>query len=266
MKVAVIGCGKMGGGIAQRLAQDHEVFLFGRNREKTENFANEISAKYCLTAAAAISEAEIIFIAVKPQDLKKLAKGICPEFYPEQLLVSCLAGVTVKQLEACFPKIPVLRIMPNLSVILGEGVVGLVEAENLKPLFKEKATQLFSSLGSLHWVPESKIDAISSLTGSGPAFVSVMIESMIEAGIAMGIDSSLSKELVLELIGGTISTIKQTGKEPSQFKLEVASPGGTTIAGIIAMEERGVRAGIMHAFLSTYHRNLELSQENENRT
>lgn len=262
MKVTIIGCGKMGGGIAERLALNHEVFLYDRNRGKTQALANQIGAKSCSTASEAISKGEIIFLAVKPQDLETLTKAIHREFYSEQLIVSCLAGVTTEQLKDSFSEVPVLRIMPNLAVVYGEGVVGLAESDDLDPIFKEKATRLFSSLGSLHWVPESKIDAISSLTGSGPAFVSVMIESMIEAGVAMGIDSELAKQLVFQLLTGTISTIKLTGKQPSQLKLEVASPGGTTIAGLIAMEDEGVRAGIIHAFLATYHRNLELTQEN----
>lgn len=263
MKVCVIGCGKMGGGIAQRLAADHQLFLYDHSRKRSEELAGAIKATVCSTPSQAISQAEVVLLAVKPQDLEQLAKETHREFYAEQLVVSCLAGVTTQMLETYFSEIPVLRIMPNLSVIQGEGVVGLVDSEELEPSFKKKASSLFSNLGSLHWVPESKIDAISSLTGSGPAFVSVMISSMIEAGVAMGIDSELSKELVFQLVHGTISSLKDTGKHPDQFKLEVASPGGTTIAGLLTMEQEGVRAGIMNTFIATYNRNLELSEPEE---
>jgi pyrroline-5-carboxylate reductase len=263
MKVTVIGCGKMGGGIAERLAAENEIFLFDHNRDRTESLAKKIGAKRCETAAEAISKGEVVLLAVKPQDLERLAKEVHREFYSEQLLVSCLAGVSTELLETYFSEIPVLRIMPNLAVIHGEGVVGLVDTEELEESFKVKATKLFSRLGSLHWLPESKIDAISSLTGSGPAFVCLILESMIEAGVAMGIDSEQSQQLVFQLINGTISTLKATEKSPAQLKLEVCSPGGTSIAGLITMEEYGVRAGIINTFLSTYYRNLELSQKHD---
>lgn len=264
MKVCVIGCGKMGGGIAQRLASENELFLYDHSDKRAEELATSIQATACSTASQAISQSEVILLAVKPQDLEQLVKETHREFYAKQLVVSCLAGITTNMLESYFSEIPVLRIMPNLSVIQGEGVVGLVDSEELEPSFKEKANNLFSSLGSLHWVPESKIDAISSLTGSGPAFVSVMIASMIEAGVAMGIDSELSKELVFQLVSGTITSLKDTGKNPDQFKLEVASPGGTTISGLVTMEQEGVRSGIINTFIATYYRNLELSEEEEN--
>lgn len=263
MKVCLIGCGKMGGGIVRRLASENELFLFDHSQEKAEKLADELNAKACKSAAEAISRAEVVLIAVKPQDLADLAKEAHREFYDKQLVVSCLAGVTTHMLETLFAEIPVLRIMPNLPVVYGEGIVGLVESDNLEQNFKDKACRLFSNLGDLHWVPESKIDAISSLTGSGPAFVSVMIESMIDAGVAMGIDSEQSRELVLQLISGTVTSLKESGKSPAQFKLEVASPGGTSIAGIVAMEQEGVRAGIINTFIATYNRNLELSQQED---
>ncbi len=263
MNVCLIGCGKMGGGIAQRLASEHDLHLFDHTFEKAKKLAELIGGTACKTAAEAISKADVVLIAVKPQDLDRLAKEVHREFYSEQLVVSCLAGVTTHMLETLFAEIPVLRIMPNLPVLHGEGIVGLVETDELEDAMKEKATQLFSSLGDLHWVPESKIDAISALTGSGPAFVSVMIESMIDAGVAMGIDSEQSRELVLQLINGTVSTLKETGKSPAQLKLEVASPGGTSIAGLVTMENEGVRSGIINTFIATYYRNLELSEQGE---
>ncbi len=253
----------MGGGIVRRLASEHNLFLFDHNKERARHLASEIGGKAFQSAADAISKAEVILIAVKPQDIDQLAKETHREFYAEQLVVSCLAGVTTQTLETLFAEIPVLRIMPNLPVVHGEGIVGLVESDNLEQVFKEKANRLFSNLGDLHWVPESKIDAISALTGSGPAFVSVIIESMIEAGIAMGIDSEQSRKLVFQLISGTVASLKESGKPPAQFKLEVASPGGTSIAGLVAMEQEGVRAGILNTFITTYYRNLELSQQED---
>ncbi len=260
MKVTVIGCGKMGGGIAERLATEHQLFLFDHNHERTQAFADRIGAKNCPSAADAVADTEVIIIAVKPRNLKELATSLSSELPSNQLIVSCLAGTTIETLQSHFPNNPCLRTMPNLPVLYGEGVVGIADDENLSDTDKEKANQLLSCLGHLHWVPESKIDAISSLTGSGPAFISVLIESMIDAGVAMGLDSSLSKELAFQLLSGTLSTLKQSKKHPAEFKLEVASPGGTTITGLKTMEDLSIRSAMINTFLSTYEHNQRLSK------
>lgn len=264
MKVTVIGCGKMGGGIAERLAMGHKPSLFDNNKERTETFAKRIGAKNCLTTTDAIKNSEVIIIAVKPRSLEKLAKALSNDLTSNQLIVSCLAGTTVETLQSHFPNNPCLRIMPNLPVIYGVGVVGIVDKENLSSEYKEKVNHLFSSLGYLHWVPESKIDAISSLTGSGPAFISVIIESMIDAGVSMGLDSTLSKELALQLLSGTASTLEQSQKHPAEFKLEVASPGGTTITGLKTMEDLSLRSAMINTFLATYQHNQRLSNKKDN--
>ncbi len=263
MKVALLGCGKMGGGIAEKLSKTHELFLFDHHAEKTEALAIKIGAIRCKSAVEAVSKGEVIIIAVKPHDLDCLAKEIRSEMGGEKLIVSCLAGVNTKTLQEAFAKIPVLRIMPNLAVIFGEGVIGIADTAELSQSFKEKATQLFTPLGALHWVPETQIDAISSLTGSGPAFVSVIIEAMVDAGIAMGLECEKAKQLVFQLLSGTITILQETGKHPGALKWEVSSPGGTTIAGLRCLEDHGVRAGIINTFLATYQCNKELLREEE---
>lgn len=261
MKVTLMGCGKMGSGIAEKLALQHEVTLFDRHPQKTGALAKKIGAKVAKNAHEAVSKAEVIILAVKPQDLEGLAAEIHREIFDKQLVVSCLAGVTTATLQTYFAEIPVLRIMPNLAILHGQGVVGMVISEELPKEYQEKADKLFSNLGALHWVPETQIDALTALTGSGPAFVSVLIESMIDAGVAMGIEGEKAKELVFQLIKGVVALLEETGKHPAQLKSEVASPGGTTIAGLEVLEEYGVRAGMMQTFLATYYRSLELARE-----
>lgn len=261
MKIAVLGCGKMGGGIAERLAKEHELFLFDHNPEKTNALSKKMGGKSCKNAKEAVSKGEVIILAVKPKDFNELAKEIHREIYAEQLVISCLTGITTEALQEYFVEIPVLRIMPNLAVIFGEGVIGAADTGNLTKSYKEKANKLFSPLGEVHWIPETQIDAISSLTGSGPAFVSVFIEAMVDAGIAMGIDSEKAKQLVFQLMTGTVKVLKETGKHPGSLKWEVSSPGGTTIEGLRVLEDYGVRAGIINTFLATYRRNIEMTQD-----
>jgi pyrroline-5-carboxylate reductase len=261
MKISIIGCGKIGRGIAERLATDHTITLFDRNDERTRQFAKSIKVTYASNPTEAVSKAEIIILAVKPQDLNDIAKHIHREIYKDQLLVSVLAGTTTETLQDCFAEIPVLRIMPNIALRYGQGVIGLAENENLPKKLKEKAQLAFRNLGTLHWIPENKIDALTALTGSGPAFIFIIMESIIDAGIAMGFTAEESKKLAFQLFHGSLALLQETGKHPGELKWEVTSPAGTTIAGVKMMEDMGVRSAIINTFLATYDRSKQLSLE-----
>ena len=261
MKISIIGCGKMGGGIANRLTKDHELALFDHREEVSKNLAEQLSAKCCSSAAEAVSDGELIILAVKPQDLDDVAKQIHREIYKEQLLVSILAGVTTSTLQGYFSEIPILRMMPNLALLYGQGVIGLADDENLPQQMKQKAQEAFQSLGHLHWIPEKQMNALTALTGSGPAFLFVVLESIIEAGIAMGFSSTKAQELALQLFTGVTTTVQGSEKHPAELKWEVASPGGTTIVGLKALEDHGMRSGIINAFLASYQRAKEISKE-----
>lgn len=258
MKISFIGCGKMGGGIAERLAPDHDIALFDKRPEQSKALADKIGAICCTNASEAISHGELIILAVKPQDLERLAQSLHQEFNKEQLLVSVLAGVTTHTLQKSFPGTPILRIMPNLAVLHGQGVTGLADTENLPQVFKDKAQKAFSNLGSLYWFPESQIDALCALTSSGPAFLFVMMESIIDAGITMGFTSEVAKELTLQLFQDAVTMVKKSNKHPGELKWEIASPSGTTIYGIKELEDHSVRSGIINTFLAAYFRAKEL--------
>ncbi|MFQ5729224.1 MAG: pyrroline-5-carboxylate reductase [Waddliaceae bacterium] len=261
MKISIIGCGKMGGGIANCLAKDHKLALFDHHQEVTKNLAKKLGAKCCSNAAEAVSHRELIILAVKPRDLDDVAKLIHHEIYKEQLLVSILAGVTTYALQEYFSEIPILRMMPNLALLYGQGVIGLVDDDNLSPEMKQKAQAVFRSMGHLHWIPEKQADALTALTGSGPAFLFVLLESIVDAGIAMGFSSSKAKELALQLFSGVTATVQGSEKHPAELKWEVASPGGTTIAGLKTLEDHAVRSGIINAFLAARQRAKEISKE-----
>jgi pyrroline-5-carboxylate reductase len=261
MKISIIGCGKMGGCIAERLAGDHKLTLFDRNRERTQQLAQKLKATYCQSAPEAISGAEIIILAVKPQDLDDITKLIHREIYKDQLLVSTLAGITRQTLLECFAEIPVLRMMPNLAVRHGKGVVGFEESEDLSKKLKEKVEKAFANLGFLHWAPENKFDALTALTGSGPAFLFVIMESIIDAAIAMGFPLDEARNLSLQLLRSSLAMLEESDKHPGALKWEVTSPAGTTIAGIRVMEDCGVRSGIINTFLATYERSKSLGPD-----
>jgi pyrroline-5-carboxylate reductase len=260
VKIGIIGCGHMGSSFAKHLGAVHELFLVDRTLEKAQKVAGESGGIALKSAAEVVKHAEIIILAVKPQNLITVAHEIKGSLSHHQLLVSLLAGVPVRQLKHHFGNVTLLRMMPNLAVKYQKGVIGLCEYEVLPKEMKQRIELLFSPFGAIYWLPEDKMDALTSLTGSGPAFAFVMIEAMVEAGITMGFSSSQSLQMVLEMLKGSIQILEETGKHPAELKWQVSSPAGTTMAGLNRLERENVRYGIISTFLDAQERAKEISK------
>ena len=153
--------------------------------------------------------------------------------------------------------------MPNLPLVYGMGVIGLSSSNKIKNEDKEHLTKMFGSLGKIYWLPEEKIDALTALAGSGPAFFLVMVEAMIDAGIAMGFTAADAQGLIYQMLRGSLTLLEQTSKHPGELKWQIASPQGTTIAGLKRLEELALRGGIMNTFLAAYDRAKKLSSREE---
>lgn len=257
MKIGIIGCGQMGGGIAQRLANNYSLFLYDHHASSVKKLAEELGATPCKTPSELCKKADILFLAVKPQQLQQTAKEFAP-FVQKHLLISILTGKSIETLKQQFPKASVIRMMTNLAAVFGQGVVILAEDSSLPQKLKKQTQAISQLLGSVYWFPESKIDALTSLIGSGPAFFYVMLEAMVDAGVHMGIKSQDSLELITQMISGSLTLLKEKNEHPGQLRWQISSPQGTTIAGIRALEECGVRAGIINAFIAAYERALEM--------
>jgi pyrroline-5-carboxylate reductase len=257
MKVAIIGCGVMGAAFAKHFAKEHTVFLCDQEKRRRERLAEEIGGKPIEKMSEAIKEAEVVLLAVKPKDMAEVAKATHTEFSKEKLLMSILAGTSLSLLRKSFFA-TILRLMPNLALTCGEGVIGLVDDGHLSEEEKKNAEELLKGLGLLAWLPESKIEALTALAGSGPAFIFVIIEALIEGGISMGFNAEEAREFALKTIEGATSLLRATGKHPAELKWNVASPAGTTIAGLNEMEASGVRSGIIQTLHATYLRAKEI--------
>lgn len=258
-KVGIIGCGRMGTGIARKLAPQQQIFLYDRNPEKVKEIAFEIGAKVVDSPEELVNNADIVILAIKPQDLGSLSTLLHGKLHHAQLLVSILAGTSMAKLKHSFGTVPILRMMPNIALLYGQGVIGLADQDQLTKEIKKNVTEIFSCLGNLHWMPENKIDALTALAASGQAYAYVIIESIVEAGISMGFHPEEAMELVLEMFSGSMTMLKETKKHPSELKWAVTSPSGTTIEGLKVMERRGVRGGIIDSFLAAYDRARELA-------
>jgi len=266
MRIAIIGCGNMGSALAQLLSSSHELFLYDHNREKVHFLEEKGYGKSCNNVKEIALHADLILLAVKPQNLNQVAHEISKGIKPHQLVVSILAGTPLSTLRHHFESAHIVRMMPNLALICGEGVIGLVHDEKTSSEEKKALSSAFEALGKVYWMAEDKMDAFSSLTSSGPAFFLVMIEAMIDAAIEMGFSPKDAKTLLYQMMRGSITLLEKTDKHPAELKWQITSPSGMTIAGLKCLEDKGVRSGIIHTFLAAYERALALSSSWETRT
>lgn len=260
MNIGIIGCGNMGTGLAELLSPFHRMLLHDRDGNWTQELASQVKGEAYHSIPELIEKAQLIFLAVKPQNLKEIAPVIHPHLKKDHILISLMAGTPLSILKQEFPLSTVVRIMPNLSMQYGAGVVGIVDSPDLSLSLKDDLEKLLAPLGLLYWLKESQIDALTSLTGSGPAFFLSLIEAMTEAGVAMGFQAAEAEELILQMLQGSLILLKKTGKHPAELKRQISSPNGTTIAGLRVFEKESVKSGLIDTFLAAYQRAQEISK------
>jgi len=261
MKYGFIGCGNMGGAIARALARATTDFAITDRSGRAIALAAEIPCGY-LSSAEIAENCDRIFLAVKPhmmQDVLAPLQSILAEKKP--LLITMAAGITIAQIEefaGC--ELPVIRIMPNTPVAIGKGVTqyccnDLVSGD----LLADWLTDMRFS-GMLDPLEERLIDAGSALSGSGPAYVYMFIEALADGAVACGIPRAKAMEYAAATVIGAGELVLATHQHPGALKDAVCSPGGSTIAGIRALENQGFRAAAMEAVIATYNRNKELGK------
>ena len=263
MKIGIIGCGVIGGGFATHFSKHHSLVLFDIDKKRCRSLAKDFSGEvhFAEELKDVTSETDVVLLAVKPQSLDEVSQVLEPHIRKDQLFISTLAGVSLEKLQRRFSSASILRIMPNVACFHGQGVIGLVENPQFSIKSREIVDNLFTGLGISLWVPEKNVDAITALSGSGPAFVFVVIEAMVDAGINMGLTPSVAKDLVLQTIQGAVTMSIESGKHPGELKWQVSSPSGTTIAGLQEMEKRSVRAGMIETIMAAFRRAKELGSE-----
>lgn len=259
MNVAIIGCGVMGSAFARFLVKKHEVFLCGKDTNTLNDLAAEIDAAAFKTDEAC-KKAEVILLAIKPKDLAEAAQEIAP-FTEGKILISILAGTDSRVLASYFPKAHIVRTMPNLALTLGEGIIGI--ADHIDSAVKEKIASLLTGMGLIYFLPESKMDAFTALCGSSPAFILVILEAMMEGGVSLGFSFADSEKLIIKAFEGTLALLKASGKHAAELKMQISSPGGTTIAGLNEMEQQGVRSGLIQTLFACYHRAQEMGKQQD---
>ena len=266
IKVGFIGTGNMGGALAAAAGKNPEVQLLLANRhpEKAKALADKIGAGILVTNEAAAEEADILFLGVKPQMLGELAPQIKDTLQKRDgdfLLVSMLAGTAMeKLLSALEIECPVIRIMPNIPVSVGEGLILYAANALVSPEQKATFLSVMAAAGRLSETEERLIDAGSAVSGCGPAFAALFIEALADGGVRCGLKRAAALELAAQTLLGSAKLMQETGRHPEEIKDAVCSPGGTTIAGVLKLEEMGFRSASSGAVIAAYERTLELKK------
>lgn len=253
----------MGGALATAMAKSGaKLALSDASQARAEQLAASIGAAVSDNASLA-AQAELLVLGVKPQTLPALLDEIGTQLRArggDCLVVSMAAGVTVARIqELCnAPELPVIRIMPNLPVAVGEGTILFCASASVSPAQRQAFTEAMRLAGSLHSIDERLIDAGSAVTGCGPAFVALMIDAMADGAVACGIPRRDALAFAERMTLGTAKLLLAQQKQPDQLKDEVCSPGGTTIQGIRALEARAFRSAVTEAVIAACEANTAL--------
>ncbi|MBE6616814.1 MAG: pyrroline-5-carboxylate reductase [Ruminococcaceae bacterium] len=264
IKIGFIGCGNMGGAIASRVAQyeDAIVFVSDYSVEKAEKFASEIGAATSDNFEIA-KKCDYIFLAVKPQVMAGVLTEIKETLASRKdrfVLVSMAAGITIEKIKSLCGDFSVIRIMPNTPVAVGCGMIVYATSADVSKEETENFAAFMKDCGRLDPIDEGKIDAATAIHGCGPAFVYMFANAMADAGVANGLTRDQAMEYSAQTLLGAAKMILESGKHPMELKDNVCSPGGSTIAGVMALDGYAFNAGVEAAVNAAYERTKELGK------
>jgi pyrroline-5-carboxylate reductase len=214
-----------------------------------------------LGLAEAAARARVLLLAVKPQDIGTLLGLLADQVDAGHLVVSVAAGVPTSTIEAALPEgVPVVRVMPNTPALVDEGMSVLSAGAHADEGHLDEAEALLAAVGRVRRVPEGQQDAVTALSGSGPAYFFYLVEAMVDAGILLGLPRDLAVDLIVQTALGSAVMLRDSGEHPVQLREAVTSPGGTTIAAIRELERHSVRAALIAAIEAAHARSVELGR------
>ncbi len=237
-----------------------ELIASDPSSEARERFARATGGQTVDDNADVARRADVLFLAVKPQQMVRVAAELKGKLGPDLLVISIAAGIRLSVLAQGFgEKVRLVRVMPNTPCLVGKGACGYCLGGTATPADGQLVQQLLSAVGLAVEVEEKLLDAVTGLSGSGPAFVYVIIEALSDGGVRMGLPRAVASALAAQTVLGAAQMVLSTGDHPGVLKDRVASPGGTTIAGLQALEQAGLRGGLMAAVEAATRRSLELA-------
>ncbi|SFQ41023.1 pyrroline-5-carboxylate reductase [Amycolatopsis arida] len=265
--IAVVGAGKIGEALLSGLlhgGRPAEELLF---TERHPERAAELTRRYGVAAvdvAEAAKRADVLVVAVKPQDIDPVLDELAPLVGPDSLLVSLCAGLPTALYERRFVEgTPVVRVMPNTPMVVGAAMSAVSPGRYATREHVRTVSELLSCVGAVVEVPESQQDAVTALSGSGPAYFFYLVEAMIDAGILLGLPRAVAEQLIIQSAVGAAKMLAESDEHPVILREAVTSPAGTTINAIRELEKHGVRAALLAAIEAARDRSVELGKVHE---
>jgi pyrroline-5-carboxylate reductase len=262
-RIAIIGGGRIGEALLSGLLSSgwSDIVVTSRRETRVAELHERHNVEATTSNTDAVRGAAIVVVAVKPQDIDALLEEIGPLLTPEQTILSVAAAIPTKRIEARLADgVPVVRAMPNSPSTVHEGMAGISAGAHANDAHLAQAEEVLSHLGRVVRVQEDAMDAITALSGSGPAYFALLAEAMIEAGILLGLSREISTTLVVQTMLGTGKQLRDEKMHPVELRESVTSPGGTTIAAIRELEQAGVRAAFLNAIEAAMTRGRELAE------
>jgi pyrroline-5-carboxylate reductase len=266
LNIGFLGAGKMAAALARgfinaEIVFPREIVAGDPHDAARKHFAGEIGAKTVAANAEVVKFANVLILATKPDQVSTALTDISGAFTKNHLLISIAAGVTLARLEAALPAgARVIRVMPNTPALVGAGASAFALGKNATAADGELAKKLLSAVGVALQVKEPLLDAVTGLSGSGPAYVYQFIEALSDGGVASGLPRDIATRLAAQTVMGAAKMVLETGQHPAALKDQVTSPGGTTIEGLHALEKGRLRAIVISAVRAATEKSKKLGQ------
>ncbi len=269
-RLAIIGCGKIGQAILRGLVRSgvvagKDIVVCDLARGPLADVLAETGCDFTLNPGEAVGMAEVVVLAVKPKDVERVLIDIPPGAVRDKLLISVAAGCALRMLAGWLPPgTRVVRAMPNAPALVCKGVTAYTAESEVTAADHGFVRSLFSALGSVHQMAEPELEVATGLSGSGPAYLMTVVEAMADGAVRCGLGRDLAVEMAARTMAGAAELILETGQHPAIWRDAIASPGGTTMAGLAALEARGVRAAFIEAVTAATLRGREMAAPHRN--
>src|SRR6266536_2370318 len=265
--LAIVGGGKIGEALLSGLLRGHyahdEVVVVEKHPQRAA-YLTATHGVRAVDVAEAAAAARTVLIAVKPQDIESLLVELRPHLGPQHVVVSVAAGIPTARIEALLgADVPVVRCMPNTPALVDEAMTAVSAGAHASEEHLAIAEKLLATVGKVVRVPESQQDAVTALSGSGPAYFFYLVEAMIDAGILLGLPRAVAEKLIIQSAVGAAAMLARTGEHPVILREAVTSPAGTTIMAIRELEKHGVRAALLAAIEAARDRSQELGRAHD---
>ncbi|MFA6549078.1 MAG: pyrroline-5-carboxylate reductase [Candidatus Margulisiibacteriota bacterium] len=267
--IGFVGAGKMAEALISQLSPSQKVIASDKDRKRLQHIKKKYPIKIAIDNAEVFEKSDVVILAVKPQNMGEvlgdeirnskscLLAGTVEIRKP--LIISIAAGITLAYLQKHLPGCQVIRAMPNNPALVGMGITALAAGKGVDKKAKAVARKIFETVGEVEEVPEHWMDAVTGLSGSGPAFIYLVIEALAEAGIRLGIKKSTAEKLAMHTVLGAAHTMLKTGESAAKLRAMVTSPGGTTEQGLKALEEGALYHDLIKAVTVAAARSKELA-------